>query len=162
MGGYTSLDHPNISEAQSIESYLQNKQKDVSINYLREEKSINSKQNIQFLKRMTKNMPQELIIICDKTRKLKIFWLALFYFYRLDPEKIISVLKQNQGDKFENADFDKDFIYKNIRVVGFDFKRSKDQTLWQQLGTVEEILGLYNSKVDKQSSLHRNKLFGLK
>ncbi len=155
-GGVTFPHIEKISEAESARKYLITKSN--FNNYLLEDKSINSNQNIEFASQnLSKN--ETVTVYCDLTRIAKITWISAHYILKASIQDIFKEISKFAHKK----DIYKPFKMKNLTVIGFDFKgKSKEEMIGQSFATLFDVMSLYNKAFEKQELEARKKEFGLK
>lgn len=156
-GGFTNPQRPKDSEAGTARQYLSSVNKTFK-NFILEERSINTNQNLEFAKSQISES-DELLVYCDLIRKAKIIWIALHYLLNSSQKEILIAFMNFIKDK----DIYKDFHYKNLTIIGFDFPgKSKEETIGQTYATILDVLSLYDEEAQKEDIKQRKKDFGLK
>jgi len=154
-GGYTNPNIKNISEASSAKDYLRSKT-DYD-KYILEDKSINSNQNLEFASKFI-SKDEEITVYCDLIRVAKIFWMSAHFLLNTPYIDISKAMIEYTAGK----DIYKPFIYRNLKVVGFDFEeKSKEEMIGQSFATAIDIISLYDEEIEKLDIKQRKKDFGL-
>lgn len=155
-GGYTNPKFPHKSEASTAKDYLVSTYPEFT-NYKLEEKSINTNQNLEFA-RESLDEKDEIIVYCDLIRKAKVIWISMHFLLHAD----MNTISEAFMDFVKDRDFYKDFQYKNLRVIGYDFPgKSKDETIGQSYASVIDVLALYSEELNEMDVNQRKKDFGL-
>lgn len=155
-GGYTNPKQPKLSEASTSKEYLLTVNKSFN-NYVFEDKSINTNENIKYASRKIKS-EDYIFLYCDLSRKAKVIWIALHCFAKLPPREIYRTILFFTGSK----DIYKNFKYKNLEVVGFDFPgKSKEELIGQTYASLFDVFALYDKELEEMDIEQRKKDFGL-
>lgn len=154
-GGVTFPHIENISEAESVKRYLEPKTK--STEYILEERSINTTQNIEFAKEYI-SKEDNITVCCDLIRLAKVSWLVSKVFLNQELEDIYKKI----GMYLVDNDIYKSFVNENIVVKGFDFEdKGKEEIIKQIYATLLEIFALYDDDLTKLNIEARKEEFGL-
>ncbi len=155
-GGFTNPKMPDKSEASTAKDYLVNKYSEFT-NYKLEEKSINTNQNLEFA-RENLGRDDEIIVYCDLIRKAKVIWIAMHFLLQLEIDTISRAFMDFVRDK----DLYKDFHYKSLKVIGYDFpSKTKEEIMVQSYATLIDVLALYSKELNEIDVNQRKKDFGL-
>ena|SRR3989304_6497992 len=155
-GGFTNPKKPKDSEASSAKKYLKEINPNFT-NFLLEDKSVNTNQNLQFAAKNLDNT-KEIIVYCDLTRLAKVIWIAMHFL--LNEKK---VLIYTELFKFiHQRNLYKPFVYKNLSFIGFDFPgKTKEEMIGQSFATLLDVMAIYNKDYNKMDIQQRKKDFGL-
>jgi hypothetical protein len=154
-GGITFPQIENISEAESVRRYLEPKTK--STEYILEERSINTTQNIEFAKEYI-SKEDNITVYCDLIRLAKVSWLVSKVFLNQELEDIYKKI----GMYLVDNDIYKSFVNENIVVKGFDFEdKGKEEIIRQIYATLLEIFALYDKSLTELNTKARKEEFGL-
>lgn len=155
-GNFTDTKFPDYSEASAAKEYLQTVYPEFT-HYTLEERSLTTNQNLEFAyDYITEN--DDLIIYCEHIRKAKVIWIALHYLLKLP----ITEVGKAFVDFIRGRDLYKDFEYKNLVVVGFDFKsKGRDEITAQTYASIVDVLGLYYKEIDEDDVRQRKVDLGL-
>lgn len=155
-GGYTDPKQPNSSEASTAKEYLLTVNKSFN-NYQLEDRSITTNENLKFASKKI-NTQDNIIVYCDLCRKAKVIWIILHYLANLTPKEIYKSLLSFTNHK----DIYKDFEYRNLKVVGFDFpNKSKEELMGQTYASLFDTFALYDEEMENMELKQRRKNFGL-
>lgn len=155
-GGFTNPKTPEISEASSARDYLLTKFN--FDGYILEDRSINTNQNLEFaVKHLDNFSTEKFFVYCDLARKAKVIWISLHYFLNLKPEKIYKLLL----DYISQRNIYKDFIFGSLTVRGFDFDKSKEETIGLSYTSILDVMAIYNEEMSRMDLEQRRKDFGI-
>ena len=155
-GGFTDPNRPKESEAFTAEKYL------LSVNpeyggFVLEDKSITTNQNLEFAEtKLTES--DEIIVYCDLVRLAKVIWIAAHYLLSVPQKEIYKELLTFAYKK----DLYRNFVYKNLTVVGYDFPgKSKEEMIGQTFASLIDVMALYDEELEKMDVDARKKDFKL-
>ncbi len=155
-GGITDPSKPDLSEAQSVVNYLREQNPDFE-NYILEEKSINTNQNIEFASKSV-SPSDKVTVYCDQTRLAKVIWMAMHFLSDSSQEEIYPAVFQFAYER----NLQKPFIYKNLTVIGIEFPgRTKEEITGQTFATLLDVMAIDNEKFTEMDIEQRRKDFGL-
>ncbi|NMB91658.1 DUF218 domain-containing protein [candidate division WWE3 bacterium] len=155
-GGFTNPRVHDKSEASTAKDYLLSIQPGFT-NYILEEKSITTNQNLEFAREnLSKN--DEIIVYCDLIRKSKVIWISMHFLLQAD----IGTISKAFMDFVKDKDLYKEFSYNNLKIIGYDFPgKSRDEIIGQSYATLIDVLALYSEELNKMDVSQRKKDFGL-
>lgn len=156
-GGFTVPEYPDKSEASTAREYLKTK---VDFdNYILEDRSINTNQNLEFAAEHLKefNDINEIVIYGDYTRLAKIIWIAMHFILKIDKLEIYKSLLDFVSKRQTHSDF----RYKNLTVRSYDFDKSKEETVGGGFTAVLDVMALYDQQMNELDVQQRKKEFGL-
>jgi hypothetical protein len=152
-GGFTNPERSRDSEASTVQEYLLSVKPDFT-NYTLEDKSINTNQNLEFAaQRLSKD--DEIMVYGDLIRLAKIIWIAMHFLVGASQEDIYKAVFEFAYDA---RDLYKDFKYKNLKVVAFDFPgKTKEETIGQSFAVLLDVMALYDEKKNRMDVEQREK-----
>lgn len=155
-GGFTDPKRPRDSEASTVQEYLLSVKPDFT-NYTLEDKSITTNQNLEFAAQSL-SKDDEIVVYGDLIRLAKIIWIAMHFLVGATRDEIYKAVFE-----FAHArDLYKDFEYKNLKVVAFDFPgKTKEETIGQSFATLLHVMALYDEEKNRMGVEQRKKDFGL-
>lgn len=156
-GGYTDPKRANKSEAGTVKDFMLTENPEFT-NYVLEDKSINSNQNLEFATQHVTDY-DEIFVYCDLIRKAKVIWIALYFLFDMKQNDIL-----NEFTNFiSGKDIYKDFNYKNMSIISFERGgRHFEETIGQTYASIMDVMSLFNKEVEKADLEQRKKDFGLK
>src|SRR4030043_719127 len=155
-GGYTDPKKPKESEALSAMKYLKGVNPNF-INYILEDKSINTNQNLEFAAKDINNL-ENITVYCDLTRLAKVIWMSMHFLLNEKQAQIYAELFKFTYQKNHY----KPFVYKNLSVIGFDFPgKTKEEMIGQSFATLLDVMAVYNKNYNEMDIQQRKKDFGL-
>ncbi|OGD82852.1 hypothetical protein A2572_01990 [Candidatus Collierbacteria bacterium RIFOXYD1_FULL_40_9] len=154
-GGFTNPQLKDVSEAQSIYTYLKlNLPVETSI--VLEEKSITTPQNLEFAKEEI-SAEDNILIFCDLARLAKVIWLSSRILLGKTQSEIGHAVLDFYLDKKI-----KPFDCWNLTVMSFDFpSRDKYQYFAQSFTGLIEVESLDDKSLDEKIITQRKKDFGI-
>ena len=158
-----------ISEAESAARYIRPRIKKAEI--VTENASITTAQNILFARRHI-DPKSRVYIYSDNIRYNKAFWFALYYWFgmkrptaqRYFTELFSGYFSKGRGIEWIAKTVEmKGYTYKNVTIVPDPiFHADRLCAVHQQISTVLEINGIYDSRINSQTLSTVRKKFGLK
>lgn len=163
-GGFTDREIPDISEALSIQKYLESK--GIEKDFLLEDASLTTPENIINAKKLIYSLENvdSITIFCDSIRAPKVAAQALQTFHKYSLEKSLQTLyeiyiytKENQLPLTQNIQI----IHKNLTVKGVALDRTKEEVAEQILASLIEQPMISNSIPREAFHNWRRKLWKL-
>lgn len=159
-GGFTDVKQQDKSEAATIREYLTSVVSGFD-NYVLEENSINTNQNIAFSAKEI-GEEDEVFIYCDLLRLAKVAWIAMHFILGRSQKEIAEAFLDYEKARGVPIDIHKPFKYDRLKVTGFEFSgKFKETSINQLLTSLVDVIALYNDEVNKLDEENRKELFGL-
>lgn len=156
-GGYTDPNRPGESAAGTAREYLRKLNPSFD-NYVMEDRSINTNQNLEYASQEIENS-DTVIVYCDLIRQAKVIWIALHHLLSVPMSEILGAFMLF----IKSKDVYKNFTYKNITIIGFDFKgKTREEMIGQTYATILDVLSLYSHDVEEADIEQRKLDFNLK
>jgi hypothetical protein len=122
-----------------------------------EDKSLSTLENIKFIgERMNFTKEDEITVFCDNVRPPRVMWLILHYWLRLNQKDIEKYFVNYAADYYRKhyttaqigKEMSKGYVYDNLTIKSYFLKESIDEAVYNQMGTVMEILALYDKDLE--------------
>jgi len=154
-GGVTFPQIEKISEAESVRRYLE--PKTIQTEYILEEKSINTNQNIEYSKQYIDDN-DDITVYCDLIRIPKVSWIVSKFILNQELEEIYKKISEHINHK----DMYQPFTNENIKVKGYYFEdKNKDEITRQIYSTLLDTVALYREDLNIINTEARKEEFGL-
>ena len=159
-GGFNVPERPNDSEAATVQDYLLSVKPGFT-NYILEEKSINTNQNLEFAAQSL-GEEDEVVVYGDLIRLAKIIWIAMHFLLKVPKGEIYKSLHEFAYAKDLHKELPGEFNYRNLKVVGFDWPgRTKEETIRQIFATLLDVMELYDKEFERMGVEQRKKDYRL-
>jgi len=157
-GGFTVPDHPNKSEVSTAREYLLTK---IDFdNYILEDRSISTNQNLEFAAEHLAELDniERIIVYGDYTRLAKIIWIAMHFLMRLEKLEIYKQMLSFVSKRQTHSDF----IYDKLTIRSYDFDKTKEEMIGMSCTAILDVMAVYDDELNEIDLEYRRKLFGLK
>jgi len=155
-GGFTVPERPKDSEASTCHRYLLSVKPDFT-NYVLEDRSITTNQNLEFAAKEIKPR-DEVVVYGDLIRSAKIIWIAMHFLLKVPRDEIYRALHEFAYAKDLHKELPGEFRYRNLTVVGFDWPgRTKEETIRQIFATLMDVMSLYEEEKGRMEIEQRKK-----
>jgi len=158
-GGFTDPKQPDKSEAGTIKEYLLSANPNFN-QYVLEEESINTNQNIEFAAKEISE-EDEVYIYCDSIRLPKVFWIAAHFILGKSQTEIARVFIEYAKTGSTSVDINKPIVFERLRTIGFDFPKEKGYIIAQTAASLVDVMSLYNEEIKNLDEEVRKEIFGI-
>lgn len=158
-GGYSSSEHPSLSEAESIKQLFIKLQPKLASLLILEDKSLTTPQNLEFSQKIANN--QNITIYCDSVRVPKVFYLSFsLYFPKLNEKEKLAVLAKVGREL--NFSQNVTMSYQNIKIIGIPFSKTIDLAAHQIISSMIEMHFIDYPDLHQQFIDYRLEKWGIK
>jgi lysine/ornithine N-monooxygenase len=157
-GGFTDPKQPTISEASSVQTYLEESLPDRE--WIREELSLTTFQNLAHAQQtleLSGLHADQYFILSDRARQAKVLWIGLAQLLHLPTAEIYTQLQRY----ISQQDYALPFTCQTITFLNYPYTTQVNDLLRQTFSALMEVALLFDPSLEKIADQQRRQDFGL-